>query len=248
MFNSIRVAAVVAVIGALFVVGPAAASADTVKVRQDGDAGWDFNPDPANATPYHFSLAEASIGAGSLFVEPIGSTPAHKFIANYPMGTLVSDLQSLSYDFMIAGNGTIADANEFYLNVYTNYPSSSTFYDCRFDYSPATGSTTSFTTKTVSPTDVPTFVRTRTLATPLCPTTLAGMPAGSTISFVALNVGDTTALDSGLAGYYDNVVVSQSSGSTTFDFEPSKDACKNGGFAVGGYKNQGQCVSAVNNS
>ena len=27
---------------------------------------------------------------------------------------------------------------------------------------------------------------------------------------------------------------------------PGKDACKNGGWQAAGYKNQGQCVSAVN--
>ena len=74
------------------------------------------------------------------------------------------------------------------------------------------------------------------------------MPAGSTVSFIALNVGDTSAGDQDVAGYFDNVVIDLESGVTAYDFEPSattKDDCKKGGFADYGYKNQGECVSDV---
>jgi hypothetical protein len=227
---------------------PAAAKPDKpVKVSANGDAGWQFARDPANATPYSFSLAERTIGGGSLFVEPISATPAHKFIAEQPMNSPVSDLQSISYDFLIAGTGAASDEDDFYLNVYAFYPTPvNTFFDCRYDYVPSTGSTTAWTTASFAATDTPAHVQTRNVSTPTCPATLAGMPAGSTISFFALNVGQTNAADAGLAGYLDNVVVTQSTGTTTFDFDPTAEACKKGGFAAGGYKNQGACVSAVN--
>jgi hypothetical protein len=247
MFSSLRIAAVLSVAGALVVAGTALAGSGTIKVQKNGDGNWAFNPDAANATPYEFSLAQRSIGGGSLYVEPIGPPNAHKFIANQPMGTLVSDLQSISYDFLIAGNGDSGDAEQFYLNVYTFMPTpNGTFYDCRFDYVPATGSTAGFTTASFAPGDPPVHVQPQNGT--ICPGTLADMPAGSTISFFALNVGDTSGSDNGLAGYLDNVVVAQSTGSTTFDFDPTSDACKKGGYVAGGYEKQGQCVSAIQSS
>jgi hypothetical protein len=236
-----------AVLSTALLAAPAVAKPDKpVKVNANGDAGWMFARDLANATPYSFSLAQRTLGAGSLFVEPISATPAHKFIAEQPMNnSLVSDLQSISYDFLIAGNGTAADEDDFYLNVYTHYPTPvNGFFDCRFDYVPSSGSTTAWTTASFAATDTPAAVNTRGAAPP-CPATLAAMPAGSTVSFFSLNVGQTTASDAGLAGYLDNVVVSQSDGSTTYDLDPHKDACKKGGFAAGGFKNQGECVAAA---
>lgn len=215
-----------------------------VLVQEDGDADWLFNRDASTSSPYTFSLAQRSIGGGSLYVEPIdGSQPADKFIAEQFSGGLVADLSSISYDFLIAGSGDAGDASHFYLNVYTRLPGSTTFYDCRFDYVPTTGSTTAFTTASFAATDTPTNVRARGGAT--CPTTLSGMPAGSTVHFFSLNVGDTSSNDAGLAGYLDNVVVTRPGGSTTYDFDPHKDACKDGGYLTGGYPNQGQCVAAI---
>jgi len=79
-----------------------------------------------------------------------------------------------------------------------------------------------------------------------CPTTLGGMPAGSTVRAFTLNVGDTSLNDAGVGGYLDNVVVDQSSSNTTYDFEAtpaSKEDCKKGAFAEYGFSDQGQCVS-----
>jgi hypothetical protein len=81
-----------------------------------------------------------------------------------------------------------------------------------------------------------------------CPATLAGMPAGSHVRAIALNIGDTGVSDNGLVGYYDNVRIATTSETTTYDFEaspPSKDACKQGGWAAYGFSNQGACVSYV---
>lgn len=231
---------------------PAAAAASTVVVTPDNTQGWVFNGDPDNATPYEFSEEEASAGQGSLYVEPIDNVGAHKFIAALPLGVAATDLESVSYDFLIDGEGTADDAEQYYLNVYTLLPDTSeTFYSCRFDYVPDTGSVDDFTTAEFTATDTPTDVRSRNSA--VCPDTLAEMPEGSTVSMITLNLGDTSANDAELAGYFDNVVLSIGDDVTTYDFElvdyvDNKDECKNGGWEAGlangdRFKNQGDCVS-----
>ncbi len=95
---------------------------------------------------------------------------------------------------MPSGNGTAASANKFYLNVYTKLAGPTKFYDCRYDYEPTLGSTSQFTTATFAATAIPVNVVSKT---PGCATTLAAMPSTSTVSFIALNVGDTSASDTG---------------------------------------------------
>ena len=238
------------VASAALMVGAASASAATERVDSDGDSGWAFNPAPANATEYEFSTEYESIGSGSLHVLPISGANAKKFIAAKELGTPVSDLTSISFDFMIDPDGTVGPTTykQFYANVYVNLPGSTTFYDCRYDYVATSGSDSSFTTVEITPSTVPTSKADRSGDGYTCPATLGEVTPGSTIRAFALNVGDTTAGDTNVGGYLDNVVVTQSSGSTTYDFEASpgsKDDCKKGGFAAYGFKNQGQCVSFV---
>ncbi len=232
---------------------PLAVAAGPQTVSPSNLQGWSLNPDPTNATPYEFTEDKFSTGEGSLYVEPIGATPAHKFIAAKNIGTPVSDFTSVSYDFLIAGNGEADDANQFYLNIYANLAGSSTFYDCRYDYVPSIGSTANFTNATFNATDTPTNFADRPLDGFICPPTLSGMPEGSTIKFIALNVGDKSLSDVGIAGYLDNVVITSASGVTLYDFEKdpvtlaNKEACKNGGWMTSEapvYKNQGDCVSS----
>lgn len=226
-----------------------AGAATTVRVDENGDAGWLFNRDASTSSPYQFTTAQSSIGTGSLEVLPIGANPADKFIAEQFLAAPVSSLQSISYDFLIGGNGTATDANDFYLNVYATIDNSDTFYDCRFDYVPTTGSTTAFTTATFSSSSTPTAVTKRGTRIAACPATLSGMPAGSYVRVFAINVGQSNASDTGLGGFLDNVVVAQTGGTTVYDFEASpatKDDCKNGGWQEYGiYRNQGDCVSSV---
>ncbi len=238
-----------------------AMAATTETVTPTNAQGWTFNPDLANATPYEFSEDKFSIGEGSLYVEPIGTTPEHKFIAEKTLGTPVSEISSVSYDYLIAGNGDAADANQFYLNVYTNFGESSPtkFYDCRYDVVATVGSTAEFTTVTFDPTQ--TYpVTTRGDSPHVCPASPSEMQALSAtgtavIRAFSVNVGDTSANDVGLAGYLDNGVVTANTaaGTTTYDFEQdpkiltSKDQCKNDGWKtseVREYKNQGDCVSS----
>lgn len=248
-----KIFASIAVTLAFLAFAPSAlAVATTLTVNPDNQQGWLLNPDASNDTAYTFTNAYHSLGTGSLYAGPIDSTAAHKFIAVKPLGILVSDLSSLSYDFKIAGNGDVGDANQFYLNIYTNVPSSTTYYDCRFDYVATTGSTSNFTTAIVNAGDVPTAVSSHIS----CPATLAGMPEGSHISAVAFNIGDTGSGDVGLAGYLDKFIVTTISDQTTYDFEPiveptvpeAKDACKKDGwmsFLSLSFRNQGQCISYV---
>jgi hypothetical protein len=50
----------------------------------------------------------------------------------------------------------------------------------------------------------------------------------------------------GIDANVDAVTLGASGTSTTYDFEPSKDACKDGGWAaVDAFRNQGDCVSAL---
>jgi len=238
---------------------PALASAATTTTTVTGtnQAGFQFNRDTTTATPYEFNEDESSIGEGSLYVKPIGTTnPNDKFVAEKALGILVTDLTSISYDFQIAGNGTAADANDFYLNVYTNLPGSNTFYDCRYDFVPATGSTTSFTTANFAASSSPSFIGDRSGDSYTCPATLAELEAGSTVKFFAVNVGDTSASDAGLAGYLDNIVVTTTNDKAIYDLEKNlpkpvkalnKDDCKDGGYKnfQTAYKNQGDCVSSV---
>lgn len=218
-FKSWLATAGLVVSGAAMVLAPVAASAttSTVTVYPGHLQGWLLNADPSSATPYTFSTAHASIGTGSLYVPPIGATPSNKFIAIKPSTATVASLNSVSYDFLIAGNGTSASANQFYLNIYTNLPGSTTYYDCRFDYAPTAGSTSTFTTATLTPASTPSHVQPRGGAA--CPTTLAGMLSGSKVNAFAINVGDTSASDQNLAGYLDKVVINAASDVTTYNFE-----------------------------
>jgi hypothetical protein len=182
---------------------------------------WQFQRDAENQTAGGFSSEAFSIGTGSLKAGPIGSSAAEKYIAEDSIATPVADLTSIGYDFEVAGSGDPSDAQQFYMNVYATIDNSDEFYDCKFDYVPSTGSTTAFTTATFAATDTPTTVAHRGTRIAECPATLAGMPAGSYVRAFALNVGDTSTSDMGLAGYLDNVKVTTTAGIKTFDFEPA---------------------------
>jgi hypothetical protein len=239
------------------------ASAATVVVSGNTSAGenlpgWMFNRDVTTATPYEFNDDEASIGAGSLNVLPIGANASDKFIAENFINALIADVTTISYDFQIGAGGDSSDEEQFYMNVYANFGSSADdkFYDCRYAVIPTTGSDTSFSTVTFDPTQAyPVTTRGGASASPYpCPAVPADMDtlsSGSNIRAFSLNVGDTSASDLGLDGYLDNVVVNLDSGTTVYDFDPapvnpvSKDACKKNGWAAFGFSNQGQCVKFV---
>lgn len=262
---------IAAAVGAMFAAAISVsmmASAATATVVVTGDTaagenqpGWLFNRDLSTATPYEFNSDEASIGAGSLYVKPIGANASDKFIGENFLMTPVADVNSVSYDYLIGSGGAEADKVHFYMNVYANFGESSPtkFYDCRYNVVPTVGSTGGFTTVTFDPTlAYPVTTRGGAQASPYtCPPVPADMDSlspGSTIRTFALNVGDTSTSDVGLDGYLDKVVVDAAGNVTTYDFEPAlspsnKDECKKNGwktFNTPAFTNQGQCVSWTN--
>jgi hypothetical protein len=229
----------------------------------ENQPGWLFNRDISTATPYEFNAVTASTGIGSLYVLPIGSTAADKFIGENFINKPVSDITTISYDFKIGTGGDATDKAQFYMNVYANFGVSDDFkfYDCRYNVVPTIGSTSGFTTVTFDPTQAyPVTTRGGASSSPFtCPAVPADMnllSAGSTVRAFALNVGDTSTSDVGLDGYLDNVVVTLGSDMTVYDFEPAltpsdKDECKKNGwmmFNTPFFKNQGDCVSFTQSS
>lgn len=246
--------------GMFFAVAVAVFAAGTVVVTGNTAAGenmsgWLFNRDVSTSTPYIFNTNHASIGEGSLYVMPIGATPADKFVAENFVNTPIANINTISYDFLIGPGGNVADADQFYMNVYANFGVSpdTKFYDCRYDVVPTTGSLTGFTTITFDPTQAYPVRKSGTspYTCPAIPADMDALSAGSNVRMFALNVGDTSASDLGLDWYLDNVVVNLDSDVTTYDFEPSKNDCKNGGWMTFNnpvFKNQGDCVSYMQSS
>ncbi|MEK9184530.1 MAG: hypothetical protein AAB892_02285, partial [Patescibacteria group bacterium] len=211
----------------------------------ENQLGWMFNRDTTTQSPFAFLLGNASIGSGSLYVEPIvndydGSngnckggvdqTGCDKFIGELFLQEQIADIDSISYDFKIAAPDATVEEH-FYMSVYANFGESSPtkFYDCRYSIVPVTGSTGAFTTVTFDPTQsYPVTTRTGApgVASPYpCPASPAGMDAlstgSSTVRVIALNVGDTSGSDTGVGGYLDKVVVALTDLITTYDFEPT---------------------------
>lgn len=259
------VAALAMFIASFFITYSVLASDATLIVTGNTSAGenqpgWYFGRDPNNATPYSFVMSHPSIGTGSLYVSPLSNVAAKKFIGENFINTPIADLNSISYDFKIGAGGLATQEEQFYMNVYANFGVSDDlkFYDCRYDILPLTGSKDSYTTVTFDPTaSYPVVTRggatPSPFACPSSPSAMNNLSAGSNIRAFVLNMGDTSVNDAGLDGYFDNVVVNQDSGITTYDFEPllmpsDKNECKNGGWMIFNspfFKNQGDCVSHV---
>lgn len=241
-----------------------AATITTSVVTESHRVGWQLNPDPTTASPYEFTNDAASLGGGSLFAKPIqndapniGGTPGSydKFIALLPVQYDKAAFSSVSFDFRLGSGVDVARADQVYLNIYTNLPGSSTYYDCRFDQAAIVGSTSSFHAVTFDSAVAPTTVASRGGAT--CPATLSGLAPGSVVKAVALNLGDKSTSDQDVSAYFDNVVINTGENSVVYDFEKNlptaddKDQCKNNGWKDvarengSSFKNQGQCVAYV---
>ena len=251
-----------ATLGATATAANAERGDETIVVTENGEGGILLNRDAGNATPIEFSNDASSIGDGSLYVLPISDDPARKFIAEVggldffvdgaPL-TEISDFSSFAYDFQIAGEPGPTAYKQFYANVYANGPGSTNGYaDCVYNFVPTSGSTEDFTSFSFDADTQPTSEPTNRSGKYDCGDKIGDL-AGGQINFVAINLGDTTAqADQGLGGYFDNIQVATLEGVTTYDLEKdqpvtgpqSKDDCKDGGFAAGNFKNQGECVSS----
>ena len=178
----------------------------------------------------------------------------------------MSDFGGFSIDFQIENTGSNPNpASQFYVNVYVNQSGSTTFGECRYDYVATSGSTSSFTTLGFNSSS-PALVTDRfPLDGFTCTATPSGLAAGSTINLIAVNVGDTSASDTGIGGYLDNAKLTVDGDTTTYNFDvdadddgvsdtappTDKDQCKKNGYAAfnnPSFRNQGQCVSYVNHN
>lgn len=204
---------------------------EAIRVDTNPEHGWGFNVDAENVTAADFTSEQASIGSGSIGVEPIDNVPsnAEKFILRYvPAETIdTADFEGFSIDFLIDPSAANTDPNQFYVNVYTitDDPSDTTsWYDCRYDYVATTGSTTSWTALALGPGTAPVAVTDRTVGGN-CGATIADMAPG-TVLFISVNLGDTSASDTGSGGFFDNASLTVAGSTTTWDFE-------DGGAVVG---------------
>lgn len=218
---------------------------------ENGSKGWWFNRD--SNTTYSFVTGNEKIGVGSLYVSPVSFVAADKFVGEYFALERMGNVQSFSFDFKTDSLANEAKANQFYLNVYTNFAESSPtkYYDCRYDISATSGSSTSYNTVTFN-VGTAASVTQRNSSPSTCPATPSDMGDNAYIRAFSINLGDSSATDSGVGGYFDNVVYTTNMDTTTFDFEPvvqliNKDQCKNGGWMTSNavvFKNQGDCVSS----
>lgn len=213
--------------------GTALAADTTVVVTPAAPSGWVVDPD--GTVPYAFAGGAASLGDGSLQFGPIdGTVGANKFILIAPYSGPSSELTGFSYDFYVdrASPGGAAAGQHFYVNVYVDDsgnglgtfgpgPGSSGFYDCRYDLVPPSGVAGGWATQSFGQATPWTNVADRRAGG--CPTSLGGLAPGSEVLFVVVNGGQSTSSDAGVAGAYDNVVITTPSGTTTYDFEPASD-------------------------
>lgn len=197
----------------------------------ENQPGWMFNRDASTQSPYAFNDAQFSIGDGALYVPPITNTVvgnSDKFIGELFLLQPIAAFTNISYDFNIAAVNA-ADANEFYMNIYTNFGESAAtkYYDCRYDIVPSSGVVGGWSKVSFNPiTGVVTGGTISNVAkhgsSPYnCPAAPSGMDTlspGSRIRAIALSVGDSTASDAGVSGYYDNVVIAATSSITVYDF------------------------------
>lgn len=222
----------------------------------ENQAGWMFNRVPETSTSYSFITGVGNFGNGTLQAGPItntnygavaGNNPNNdQFIAEYFSGnTPVSQLGSFSYDAKV-GAGT--PSNLFKVSVYANIDASNNPFDCRYDYAFETVNDVGFSKHVVYPGMAPLAIEQAGTRIEECPPVLADMPAGSTIRAFAIKMGDDTANDAGLIGYFDNIELVANGEATYFNFEPLpkvKDDCQGDKWKLYGFRNQGQCVKSL---
>jgi hypothetical protein len=188
----------------------------TVTVTPEALNGW-FVDSPAPA--YAFVAGPKTLGKGSLQFSAVPADPAgSKMFVAHPESIAAADFEGLATDFYVAPAAANKDANQFYLNIYVDapVPAAPAFYDCRYGYV-ATTANDGWNTLAITRT-TPAVVTTKPGAT--CGSSIADLAAGSTVTYVALNAGDTSASDAGIQGGFDNVVVKGAT-TTVYDFEPA---------------------------
>lgn len=207
--------------------------------NSENDAGkWWFNRDPSTATAYNFTGTQESIGTGSLFIPAIGTNPSDKFIGELFVANKLDETGAISFDYKLADGVAANKANQVYMNLYVNYSSTTNYGDCVYNVV-ATDGTAGWHTLSFVPNG--TYdVRTRSSAAPnVCPAKPADLPATAYVRAMSLNLGDTSANDVGVSGYFDNVRVEKLNETAVYDFEADTagPALTNVSPASGAFKN-----------
>ncbi|GAA3227029.1 hypothetical protein GCM10017691_17060 [Pseudonocardia petroleophila] len=226
-----RTGLAVASVAAALVLAPAAASAaqpgTTVVVTPDDLKGWAVSPAP-NATAYEFVAGPQTSGTGAVRFGPIAATPAASKFIIQRLVTLPTATLGLSVDYYIDPAAANKAPEQYYVNVYVDSAQDATppasFYECRYDYA-ATAGGDGWHTLTLGASTAATAVTAREDLT--CGDSLDDLPAGSTAFLVALNAGDTSSNDAGIAGAFDTARFTSAGTTTTYDFEPvRRTACQ----------------------
>lgn len=198
--------------------------AATLTVSPSALQGWQIIPD--GTVPYTFTDTTGSIGTGSLQFGPIdGSNPVNQFILQAPyLNGLSSEFSSFAYDIYVDPLSTKGSQNflvQVYVNSSANGPGTTlSGYDCRYDFAtPAGLSTGTWHTRSFDANFTGWVSMSQPIGVGACQTSLNALPANSTIMFIRLNGGGSTVADEGLMGGFDNVVITTTSGSDTYDFE-----------------------------
>lgn len=219
---------------------PASAATTTLTVRESGEHGWTFNSDPATSTPYEFSTAQATEGAGSLYVPPI--TNSHngggdQFVANLAGGFPTSAFEYFAVDMKaVVAPGATLSISSFFVRVDVNLPGSTTSYDCRYTVGmsgngdPAYWNAGVGFSKAAADFGVPGALTDQPDDGFTCPSNpfFSSMPAGSTVRQFSVHVGDSSTADTGNGAYIDSPYLALYSAGAWderfYDFEPYPDS------------------------
>ncbi|RMG69667.1 MAG: hypothetical protein D6711_19015 [Chloroflexi bacterium] len=198
---------------------PISAQSGNYIVTSSNLQGWAFSTAPYDA-PFFFAENYAATGSGSLEFGPIGSTGSNKFIMYPPFfNQPITNFNGISVQFLSSVSSL---TDYFYFNVYIDLSVNGlgtfygSFYDCRYDFvAPDNLATFTWHTFAINGSSTPDNVQDPNGSA--CAATYGGN-AGNVL-FIAINAGDTTTIDSGLTGAFDDVQIQTASGTITYDFE-----------------------------
>jgi hypothetical protein len=233
---------------------PAAAMAATTTETVSSDStSWQSADTRAPGTlDFVFGPATAPMGNGSLHLSTPDSTAKVNLRNAELAGTQLADIDALSYDTYRSSSSTGSSVQAPSLQItVTGSSAQNASGFATLVYEPVYNGTITDDTwqpwdafdggdgvwwSTRDLTNQPAFTGYRTWSQ-----IVADNP-NAVVTAAFLNQGSG---NPGIDANVDAVTLGASGDSTTYDFEPSKDLCKNGGWATAGFLNQGNCVSSV---
>jgi hypothetical protein len=233
---------------------PAAAMAATTTETVSSDStSWQSADTRAPGTfDFVFGPAAAPLGNGSLHLTTPDSTAKVNLGNTQLAGTPLADIDALSYEtyrssastdssvqapsLQISVTGSSAQSASGFATLVYEPVYNGTITDDTWQHWDAFDGGDGVWWSTKDLTNQPAFTGYRTWSQ-----IVADNP-DAVVQAAFLNQGSG---NPGIDANVDAVTLGASGDSTTYDFEPSKDACKNGGWATAGFPNQGDCVSGV---